>query len=132
MPMNRNFTCRHGVLAVFLSVFAAASLAAAPDKSAEQRLIAKVFTDGTVFGFAKTCQVSEADLKTLYDKTFATSRAIGIAKVPHYSQAEFRRDFQNGIITADQFSASVAPDSMAAKKNCEDVRIKVKSVVKGK
>ena len=132
MPTHRYLACRHGALAVFLAVFATASIAAAPDKAAERKLIAKVFTDGTVFGFAKSCHVSEADLKTLYDKTFASSRALGIAKVPHYSQSDFRRDFQNGINTADQFSASVAPDSKAAKKNCEDVRIKVKSVVKGK
>lgn len=136
--MNRNFTRRHSVLALSIALFATSPLAAnadkadKPNKAAEKKLIAKVFTDGTLFGFAKTCEVSEPDLKRFYEITFASSRAIGVAKVPQYTQSHFLRDFQNGMDTADRFSASVAPTSKATLKNCDDVRAKVKAVVKGK
>lgn len=136
MHMNPSLTRRHGALALVVALFATSTLAAAskaaPDKAAEKKLIAKVFTDGTIFGFAKSCKVSEPDLKRFYDKTFASSREIGVAKVPQYSQADFRRDFQNGIGTAERFSASVAPASKAYTRNCEDVHKKVSSVVDGK
>ena len=130
--MTRYFTRLHGALALSIALFATAPLAATPNKAAEKKLIAKVFTDGTLFGFAKVCEVSEPDLKKFYEITFASSRAIGVAKAPQYTQAHFRRDFQNGMNTADRFSASVAPTSTAYKKNCDDVRMKVKAIVKGK
>lgn len=129
--MNRHIT-RQPVLALLLVILALPSVAATPATPAQKQLIAKVFTDGTLFGFAKACELSEPDLKALYDKTFASSRQIGVAKVPQYSQQDFRRDFQSGIATADRFSASVKPSSEAYKKNCEDVREKVNSIIKTK
>jgi len=129
--MNQIFTRRHGALAVFVALLSTSALAAKLDKSAEKKLIAKVFTDGTIFGFAKTCGVAEPELKQFYENTFASSRAIGVAKAPQYTQAHFRRDFQNGMNTAERFSASAAPASKAYKQNCQDVRQKVAAVIKG-
>lgn len=132
MRMNRHVNRQRIVLAMFLSISGMPSIAAAPNPQAEKQLVAKVFTDGTLFGFAKACKVSEPELKVFYDKTFASSRRLGMSTVPHYSQQDFRRDFQNGISTADRFSASVAPTSKAYIKNCEEVRQKIKSVVGAK
>ena len=111
---------------------AVSALAAPPLKPAEKKLMAKVFNDGVIFGFAQNCSVPEPELKKLYDKNYATSRALGISKVPNYTQENFRRDFQNGIATADRLSTSVAPASKAFQKNCEDVKKKVQLTIKGK
>lgn len=133
--MNRYFTL-HAAIAVALTAVSLSALSAPPApppvKPAEKKLIAKVFNDGVLFGFAQNCKVGEPDLKKLYDKNFASSRALGVSKVPHYSQANFRRDFQSGIATADRLSASVAPTSKAFTKNCQDVGKKVQMLIQGK
>ena len=130
--MNLYLTLRHRALAVALGMLAGPALAAPPVKPAEKKLIGKVFNDGVIFGFAQNCSLPEPELKKLYDKNYATSRALGISKVPGYTQANFRRDFQNGIATADRLSASVAPGSKAFQKNCDDVKKKVQLTIKGK
>lgn len=139
--MNRRFTLPRAAIAAALaalplSVLAApaqpAAPAAPPVKPAEKKLIAKVFNDGVLFGFAQNCKIAEPDLKKLYDKNFDSSRALGVSKVPQYSQANFRRDFQSGIATADKLSNSVAPTSKAFTKNCQDVSKKVQMVIQGK
>jgi hypothetical protein len=104
----------------------------AGNKQDEKKLIAKVFADGTLFGFAQLCKVPERDLKKLYDKKFATSREFGMAKVPQYSQKNFRTDFQNGIAAADKIAASVGPTSEAQQRNCAEVREKVQAIIRGK
>ena len=130
--MNRYSTLRCAAIAAALTFCSMSALAAGPVKPAEKKLMAKVFNDGVLFGFAQNCKLAEPDLKRLYDTNFATSRALGVSKVPYYTQANFRRDFQNGIVTADRLSNSVAPSSKAFKQNCLDVDKKVQMVIKGK
>lgn len=130
--MHAFFEHRRLAQAVVLTAFAMPVLAAAPNKQDEQKLIAKVFSDGTLFGFAKRCQLPEADLKALYDKQFASSREIGMAKVPTYSAKHFRRDFQTGINTANRFAASSKAGAKARERECVEVREKVRSIVRGK
>ncbi len=131
-PMNRVSQAGHLALAAVLAICALPLLAAVPHKQDEKKLIAKVFSDGTLFGFAKRCQVPEADLKTLYDKQFASSRDFGIAKVPHYSARDFRRDFQAGINTADRFSAAKGANRQTAVQDCTEVREKVQAIISAK
>lgn len=105
------------------------SAAAPASKPDEKKLVAKVFADGTLFGFAQICKVPERDLKKLYDIKFASSREFGMAKVPQYTQQRFRTDFQNGIATAGSFSVKLAPTSEAHRENCAEVRNKVQAII---
>lgn len=119
--------------AFFVLVLAALPAAAASgDKQDEKKLIAKVFADGTLFGFAQICKVPEPDLKKLYDKKFESSKEFGMAKVPQYTQQNFRTDFQNGIATAGRFAAKLGPTSEAHRKNCAEVREKVQAIIRAK
>lgn len=103
---------------------------ASGSKQDEKKLVAKVFADGTLFGFAQLCKVSATDLKKLYDKKFESSKQFGMAKVPQYSQQNFRTDFQNGIATAGRFAEKLGPTSEAHRKNCEEVRDKVQAIIR--
>lgn len=119
--------------AFFVLVLAALPAAAASgDKQDEKKLIAKVFADGTLFGFAQICKVPEPDLKKLYDKKFESSKEFGMAKVPQYTQQNFRTDFQNGIATAGRFAAKLGPTSEEHRKNCAEVREKVQAIIRAK
>lgn len=105
---------------------------AAPAKKDQETLIAKVFTDGTLFGFAKECKLPEPELKKLYDVKFASSRDIALAKVPHYTPREYRRDFQSGMNTAAHFSRNAKPGSKAWRDNCTQVRGKVQEAIRAR
>lgn len=117
-------------IAFSLMLCALPSHARAPDPRDEKKLVAKVFADGTLFGFAQLCKVPEGDLKKLYDKKFASSREFGLAKVPQYTQKHFRTDFQNGIATAGRFARTIGPTSKAHEKNCVEVRSKVLAIIR--
>ncbi len=124
-----HFSTKALVLACALALPALSVSAAPASKQDEKKLVAKVFADGTLFGFAQICKVPERDLKQLYDIKFASSREFGMAKVPQYTQQRFRTDFQNGIATAGSVSAKLAPTSDAHRKNCAEVRDKVQAII---
>ena len=105
--------------------------AASPQED-ESRLIAKVKADGTLFGFAQTCNVPKEDVKRLFNLNLASTREFFQTKVPHYTPDQFKADFRSGIEIAQSFANNTDPDSEPYKRNCSEIRQKVASLLQGK
>ncbi len=54
----------HFILAVTLAIAPDLAVSSQEDES---RVIAKVTADGTIFGFAQVCNVSDKEIKSLFD-----------------------------------------------------------------
>ncbi|WP_374536706.1 hypothetical protein [Chitinimonas taiwanensis] len=107
------------------------ALAQAPQDD-ESKLITKVRADGTLFGFAQACKLTQEEIKDLFDLKLAATRELVQSKVPHYTPEHFKADFRNGIEIAKGFVRLTDPESDAYKRNCEDIQQKVKSLLQKK
>lgn len=91
----------------------------------ESKLAAKVIADGTLYGFAKACNLREEDLESLFNSQLSSTREFVQDKVPHYTPDDFEMDFKRGIYDALFFTADADESSESYKRNCSEIQQKV-------
>jgi hypothetical protein len=123
---------RRILLEIFIGLlmYAMPTLAFAnPSFEAETKVIAAARADGTLIGFAVTCNVLKSDVSSLATKLEAASLELAESNSVTINLAEYREFVAEGIDSTRLFASQVAPGSEAFERNCWEIREKVRGIV---
>ena len=98
----------------------------------ESKLADKVRGDGTLYGFAKACNMSEKDLDNLFSLQLSSTRDFVQNKAPGYTLEYFEADFKSGMENAFFFASNADTDTDSYKRNCAEIRHKVNGLLHAK
>lgn len=122
LSTGRPATVRRRILVeifIGLLTYAVPTLASAnPSFEAETKIIAAARADGTLIGFAVTCNVLKSDVSSLATKLEAASLELARSNSVIINLAEYREYVAEGIGSTRLFASQVAKGSEVFERNC--------------